>query len=83
MILDCAGVQEINGQLLEWTAQCEVSYRPAQLFGRPENSYPDESECDILALETWPPGFEGQVDEDAVREAAWKEFAKAQDAGEA
>ena len=68
------GVQEIGEREIEYTAQVRCDYRPAKLYGPPENCYPDESEAEIDALTTWPPGYENKIDEDAVLDRAWEVF---------
>ena len=83
MRFDLEGTQEIGEQEITWVAEIEGSYRPAQLFGRPEDCYEAEGEMDILALTTWPPGYEGQIDEDAVVDAAWERYHELRAEGEA
>ena len=83
MIFSIEGAQEIDGQDIEWTADLEGSYRPAQLFGPPERCSEAEGEMDVLALATFPPGYEDKIDEDAVLEAAWEKFHQLRGEGEA
>ncbi len=55
--LTVEGTQEIMGHEIGYEATVRVNYQPAQLYGPPENCYPDESEADIEALATWPEGL--------------------------
>lgn len=68
------GTQEIDEREIEYTAQVRCGYRPAKLYGPPENCYPEESEADIEALATLPAGFENLIDEDDVLDRAWEAF---------
>lgn len=73
--LEVSGWAEIEERVvIQWTAQVRLNYQPAQLYGPPENCYPDESEADIEALTTMPEGFEDKVDEEKVIDKAWDEF---------
>lgn len=74
MRFDFEGTQTVGEQEVEFVAELEASYRPAQLFGPPENCYEAEGEIEILGIVTDPPGFENQLDEDALLDQAWDKF---------
>ena len=59
---------------IAYTATVRVNYQPAQLYGPPENCYPDESEVEIESLVTVPPGFENILDTGLIEDQAWEEF---------
>lgn len=63
-----------DGPSVLWTAEVECFYRPGRFSGPPENCYPDESECEILSVLTDPPGFENQIPEELIEDAAWLAF---------
>ena len=77
------GVSIIDELRVEWVAEVELSYRPAQLFGRMENSTPEEAEEDILSVLTIPAGYEERVPEERISAAAWKLFEQQRREGDA
>lgn len=83
MIFDLEGTQTVGEQEVEFIAQLEASWRPAQLFRPPERCYEAEGEIEILSIATIPPGFENQLDEDALLDAAWDKFHQLRWEGEA
>ena len=72
--VEVSGTQEIDGFDVEWDATVRLYYRPAKLYGPPENCYPEESEAEILTLTTWPEKFEDKINEECVEELAWEKF---------
>lgn len=72
-----------DGLTIQWTAEVDCFYRPGRFSGPPENCYPDESEAQIISLQTQPAGLEDQIPEDDVLEAAWEAFDNARWDGEA
>lgn len=76
MKLTIEGTREVDGLEVQWTADVEVSYSPGRFYGPPEDCYPDESECDIIAVSTHPGGFEQKIPDEVIEDAAWAEFAR-------
>ena len=68
------GTQEIGGYEVDYCADVRIVYAPAVITGRPESSHPDESEAEVHAVTTHPPGFEDRLNYEQIEDAAWDKF---------